>query len=343
MKGQDKHNNDNSRGVTGRNSWDDPDYDLLLSGEDSVLFGKMSEYMKGFLDIEDVKNDPAYSDTNDIVKEMISDYQKNIIRNKDNEKFIRESFAEETSEEKLKNEINKIKYEISHNNLNYISSEWIKEWNEKKQKNGGRDSKTEEIREFITSSLEQEENKSEMRSDDRKNRVLSKSLITGYISLAAAAIIGAVFLIRSLLPSYNPQKIFSKYYEPLYAVSAVTRSLSTGENESFTKAIESYKSGDYQTAATGFSEAMLNETTSLSALFFLGITQVALENYDKAIDQLDRVANQQGEYAKEARWYLGLACIKAGNKVKASECFELLVRSPGFYRERSEKILRRLK
>ncbi len=69
--------------------------------------------MKGLSDIEDVKSDPAYSVTNDEVKVMISDYQKNTILNKDNEKFIRDSLDEETPEEKLKNEISQIKDEIS--------------------------------------------------------------------------------------------------------------------------------------------------------------------------------------------------------------------------------------
>ena len=343
MKGQDKYSNDNSREVTGRNSWDDPDYDMLLSAEDSSLFGKISEYMKGLIDIEDVKSDPAYSVTNDTVKVMISDYQKNIARNEDNEKFIRDGFAEEASEEKLRDEISQIKHEISHSNLDDISSEWIKEWHEKRNGNSGRDAKTKEIRNFITSSLDLEESRSGIRPDDIKKRGLSKSLITSFIPLAAALIIGAVFLIRSLLPSHDPQEIFSKYYEPFYAVSSVTRSTGTGESESFAKAIEAYKSGDYYAAATGFSEAMFHETTSFSAGFFLGITEIELENPGKAIDLLGVVANRQGEYAKEATWYLGLAYIKAGNKVKASECFELLTESPGFYSDRSEKILRLLR
>jgi hypothetical protein len=88
---------------------------------------------------------------------------------------------------------------------------------------------------------------------------------------------------------------------------------------------------------------MLYETTSLPARFFLGITEIELENLDKSIELLGEVAAQRGEYAKEATWYLGLDYIKSGNKIKASECFELLARSPGFYADRSEKILRRLK
>jgi TolA-binding protein len=316
---------------------------MLLAPEDSALFGKISECMKGLFDVEDVKSDPDYTSATDTAVMMIAGYRANIARNKDNEKFIRDSFAEEASAEKLRNEISQIKHEISHNNLDDISSEWIKEWHEKRQRNINKDAKTEEIRDFITGSLNQEESRAEIRSDGRKRRRSSKSLITWCTSLAAAAIIGAVFLIRSLLPSGNTQKLFSKYYEPFNAVSDITRGISSGGSISFNRAIENYKSGDYLAAETGFSKAILNETLSFSASFFLGITEIQLGNYPGAIDLLGGVASRQGEYTKEARWYLGLAYLKSGNRLKASECFELLARSPGFYKERSEKILRHLR
>jgi TolA-binding protein len=325
------------------NSWDDPGFEMLLSPGDSALFGRISDFMIGLSDIDDVKSDISYSIINDEVKVMISDYQKNSVRNKDNEKFIRDSFAVEALEEKLDIEVSQIKDEISRSNLNDISSEWVKEWHEKRQKNNNKDGKTEEIRNFVTGSLNQEEISTEIQSDDRKLKGLSKSLITRYTSMAAAAIVGAVLLLTSLLPSDDPQKIFNKYYEPFNAVSSITRSTGTDESGNFSNAIGSYESGDYQVAAAGFSEAMLNGTVSSSAGFFLGISEIELENYNKAIELLSGIIKQKSEFNKEATWYLGLVYIKSGNKVKASECFELLARSPGFYSARSEKILRLLR
>jgi TolA-binding protein len=343
MNGQDKHNNHNSREVTGRNSWDDPDYDLFLSDEDSALFGKINEYMKGSSDIEDVKSDPAYTSATDTAVMMIAGYQENNARNKDNERFINDSLAEKTTDEKLSDEINQIKHEIRNSNLNDISSEWVKEWHEKREENKSRDPKAEEIREFITGSFDSDEVITGKGHKGNRRSALSRSLIIRYSSLAAAAVIGAVFLIRALLISGDTQKLFSKYYEPFNAVSDVTRGTGSVGSISFNRAIENYKYSDYLAAETGFSEAMLNETTSLSASFFLGITEIQLGNYPGAIDLLGGVASRQGEYTKEARWYLGLAYLKSGNKLKASECFELLARSPGFYTDRSEKILRRLR
>jgi TolA-binding protein len=273
---------------------------------------------------------------------MISDYQENAVHNKNNEKFIIDSLADEPPEEKFINQVSEIKDEIRRNNLNDISSEWVKEWNEKKQMNGNKDAKTEEIRNFIAGALK-EGISSDKQTFERNRKLFGSSQATRYTSLAAAAVIAAVLLIRSLIPSDDPQKIFSKYYEPFNAVSSITRSAGTGESESFSRAIISYKSGEYQVAAAGFTNAMSGGTESNSAIFYLGVTELQLGNYDSAIKLLNEVANQKNTYAKEATWYLGLAYLQSGNQIKASECFEILARSPGFYSRRSEKILRLLR
>lgn len=317
--------------------------DLNLNSDDSALFGKISEYIKGRLDIEDVRNDPALPGTEEAVKEMIMDYNKNISGNKDNEKFIRDIFAERASEEKITYEISHIKQEIGNSKLNEISAEWVKEWHGKRQRNGGRDPITDEIKNFITSSLNSEESAPAKSLNDGRKKGLSRFLFARYVSLSAAALIGVFILVRTLLPSYNPEKLFNSYYEPFSVISSVTRGTTANEPDSYQAAVESYKTGDYQTAASGFSDAILKDSSVLAPRFLMGLTQLALENYDQAIDHLSLIADRSGEYRKEAGWYLGLACLKTGDKAKAAECFELLAQSPGFYSGRSEKILRRLK
>jgi len=344
MKQQGKYNSENSGVMHGRGSGNDPDDDLQLTAGDSALLEEINSYFKGYFDIKDALSDPAYSKTVDITKLMISEYQNSALHDKHVEEFIRGSMTMNASEEKTLAEIDLIKQEIKDNNLNDISAGWVREWTGRKQKAGSRDKKTEEIREFIKGSFKPEEKMTvNNRGIMRKKSGSGKISIISYISLAAAAIIGSVFIIRSLLPFYNPDKIFSKYYEPYSAVSSVTRSPGAAENNIFTAALESYRKGNYQAAADGFSGVMLNEEATDSPRFFLGITQIALNDFNTAVSLLEAAAAGQGEFAKEATWYLGLVFLKTGNKAKASECFEMLARTPGFYRDRSVKILRRLK
>ncbi len=109
----------------------------------------------------------------------------------------------------------------------------LKRGRKKETKATGKDPKAEEIREFITGSLSGEEPISGEWPQGKKLNISGKSLIIRYSLLAAAVVIGAVFLIRSLITTGDPQKLFTRYYEPFNSVSAVTRGTGTDGNLDF--------------------------------------------------------------------------------------------------------------
>ena len=318
--------------------------DLMITREDSELFETIGDYMKGRSDLEDVQNDPSLSDTMESVTAMMSDY--NINRKSEinkNEKFIREIFSGEAKDDKLKNEINIIKQDIEENKLNEITADWVREWHERKQKMGVINARTEEITDFVVTAI----NSSGEDTAESASEVIKKSsrrtTFVRYSSFAAAALIGAFILIRTLLPSADPGKIFNSYYKPFEAISPVTRGVNTNNPDSYSSAIRSYKTGNYTEAAILFAGVSAEDPSYSSSHFFMGLSHLALNNYNQAIALLSERSVISGEYGKEARWYLGLAYLKTSDKKKASECFEYLSASDGFYRERSEKILRLLK
>jgi len=323
-----------------RNGFED---DLPLNGDDSALFEKIGYYMNGLLDMYELKHDPALSTTMDNVNEMIFNYKKKISGNKENENFIKEIFSTIETENNLNNEIKYIKQEINEKNLNLVTSEWVKEWHAKKQKMGTIDPKSEEIRNFITEAINSHEAEQVKIIGEGNKNNFRQSLFVKYISLSAAALIGAFILIRTLLPSSNPENLFNSYYKPFDAISPVTRSMNNNATDDYTSAVSSYKTGNYQVAAAEFAGVVEKDPSLESARFFLALSQIALENYSQSVNLLSAIANSHGEYGKEARWYLGLSYLKTGNRQKASECFEFLAKSDGFYKDRSEKILRRLK
>jgi tetratricopeptide (TPR) repeat protein len=323
-----------------RNDFED---DLISDSCDSALFETIGDYMKGRLDLEDVKNDPGLSHARETAKDMILNYNRNKTGNNENENFIRDIFSDNDSDKDLRDEINFIKQEIDENKLNDITAEWVKEWHEKKQKIGVADRKSKEIQDFITDTINSRESEEVKVVNDGHRKRSGKNIFVRYTTLSAAALLGAFLLIRTLLPSSNPEKLFISYYKPFDAVSPVTRSLNNNETSIYSTAIISYKNGNYQEAATGFSETLREDPMAVSPKFLLGISELALNNYDQAINLLEEVANGSGEYVKESKWYLGLAYLKTDNRKKAAECFDFLSRSDGFYRERSERILRRIK
>lgn len=340
MSRQSGHIYDNFETDTRNNNW--PDDNKLFRPEDSRLFEMISEYMKGRLDLEDVKNDPDLADLENNAKEMIKDYHSKNKRDKADETFIREAIVGNERDESINEEIRKIKQEIEENKLDGITAEWVKEWHEKRMGSAGRETHAEEIRGFIKSSLKNERIEPEIDITREKKRGLSRTLLR-YTSVSAAAIIILVILVRTLLPSYNPEKLFDTYYEPLNAISPVTRNSNTNLSNSYFSAIDMYKLGDYQGATIGFSEAIEKDNSAIEPRFFMGITELALGNYNQAINMLSDVINSSGGFSKEAEWYLGLAYLKTGEKEKALVCFELLTKTPSSYRERAEKIVRHLK
>jgi tetratricopeptide (TPR) repeat protein len=298
--------------------------------------------MKGRSDLEDVRNDTAFSETMASVSLMMSEIDaKN--GSEGNVDFIREALASKATEEELKIEVGLIKKEAEENKLNEITAEWVREWHERKQKAVSGNAETENITDFVTAALNSSDRGQSEPVSEVSIKRSSRTAFVKYFSFAAAAIAGVFILIRTLLPSSDPGEIFSSYYKPFEAISTITRGLNTNEPDNYSAAIKSYMEGDYPAATAGFEGVSENDPSYASSRFYAGLSQLALGNYNKAIPLLSDNLAMSGEYGKEARWYLGLAYLKASDKEKASECFRFLSSSDGFYRERSAKILRRLK
>jgi TolA-binding protein len=299
--------------------------------------------MRGRIDLEEVANDPVLKEIESDVKKMISDYHDVGSKHKDNERYIKDNLLKAELERKIPEEIRNIKFEIHRSDVNDLTAEWVKEWHLRKRKEVLGDPKKEEIRNFIANSLEMEEKESELKPAPEKAKNSGRSSLIRYISLSAAAVIAVLLIIRTLLPSSDPEKLFGSYYKPFNIISSVTRGATADESFSYSAAVENYRNGNYQTAAAGFSVMLQNDPTSIAPRFFMGITQLALGNYGEAINMLNGINDSSGDYRKEASWYLGLAYLKTGEKERAIKCFDFLSQSSGYYSEWSAEILHRLK
>ncbi|MFH0841899.1 MAG: tetratricopeptide repeat protein [Bacteroidota bacterium] len=300
--------------------------ELLVREEDYDLFRRISDYFRGESDIEEAVNDPGFAETCRVADEMISGYISSGVK-PENRTFILES---------TDSEMKGIREEIHRNNLDEISSKWVEEW-ETKNKNGSK-----EIREFITNSVGETENQSEKPPYSEK-RVSLWPLFLRYALSAAAMIAGIIFVVSVLVQSDDPGRMYDKFYEPLSAISPVTRAGSINGSNKFADVVTLYNKGEYNAAAAGFSEIISSDPSLVTPRFYLGMSHLALGNYGQAAVLLEEVAGRDGEYTKEARWYLGLIYMKEGNEAKARESLEFLTLSEGYYSERSERILRRLR
>ena len=310
--------------------------------QDYLLYMEVNEYMRGKADLEEVKNDLALHDLDELIKETISEYHQDPDKYEETEKFVKESLNERNAGRKLKDEINEIKLEIDELNINKITKAWVKEWKGKGKTNLKQDPDTEKIREYINQSIENDALLPKMEVIHKRTVEITSATKIRLIGLAAAALIAGFLIFRSLVPDESPSTLYSAFYKPMSAISPVTRGNST-LLEQYGLAIDMYNQKKYDVAASMFNEVIRKDESFIAAYFFLGITQMELDNYSEAISNLVFVLSHPQEFTKEAQWYLGLAYLKIGEKKKATLYFEILAGSNGFYQDHSKKILRKLR
>jgi TolA-binding protein len=202
------------------------------------------------------------------------------------------------------------------------------------------DPEEKDIRRFIEDSIKTSDGET---GKNNKVRSVYRSAYFKWISLSAAAVLGIFFLLKTLFISADPERLYKQYYEPYKVSSVTTRAGESKTDESFAMAIGYFKAGDYQAADKEFSGILLGDSTKINALFFKGITELAVGNFSRAADMLKKYCLKSGDYIVEARWYLGLSYLGMGDTEKASGCFKTLSSSPGFYNSRASALLRRLK
>ncbi len=292
--------------------------------------------------MEEVINDPSLPDVDKMTKRMIQDHGAKGEYQSDVERFITSSLNGKKEKRTVTTEIEQINSEIKAGGIDELTRDMVTKWQVNKRMDGGENEKSREIRDFIKSSLESGEKIPEDSSLPEASIRTDRFTITKLISLTAAAAVGLFIMFKILLPSSDPDSIYNRYYEPFNIISPVTRGNTGGDVIDISSSIESYKLGNYESAAIGFSDAIFKDPSGVSSHFYLGITYLALGNFKQAVQELSVVAGGKSEYTAEAKWYLGLAFLKTGASEKASLCFKSLYQTSGFYKKRAEKILRRL-
>lgn len=292
--------------------------------ENYELFINIKNSMRGRFDLEEVKNDPELPKANLLANQIILEYKNSSSKNEKNRDFISTSL--------LANESISDFQSSSNPELNEMTKQWVEEWNSKDLSN---DIKTKERRNFINAALEESE---QQNSPESK----LKSFSIRIIGFAAAALITLLLIIKSLVPSSEPNSLFQEYYKPLNAFTSTTRG-SEKQIDSFSNAVEKYNQGEYQQASVMFSELISIDQNTIKYKFFSGITHLQLGNYQLAIDQLNQVLSSNDEFTKDAQWYLGLAYLKIGKTDKAVSQFKKLSETKGYYQKLAQDLLERIK
>lgn len=314
---------------------------------DALLFGRISEFFKGEADIADVENDPNLSEIEGIATEIINNFRNKVPDNQVRN-FVQDNLSDQIDNLQVNRELREVLQEISDNDVNSITSEWVREWHNKHQvSEKGELKANDEIREFIKKSLEPAEAettsvKASESSDIKTHKRFST--LARYSILAVAAVIAVFFTMRIFIWQTDANRIFKDFYSPYPVLSDVTRNgtdPSAVINEN--KLAELYRNGNYSGVINANGSSEIPAVEDISANFWTGLSYLHLKDFDQAIVFLSPVADSSADISKDASWYLGLAYIMKGDKANAIRYLETLSGTRGYYQKPSLKLLRRLK
>ncbi|HUH74387.1 MAG TPA: hypothetical protein VLZ75_08250 [Chitinophagales bacterium] len=155
----------------------------------------------------------------------------------------------------------------------------------------------------------------------------------------AASFIGIVLIsIFSIYyySSTDSSNLYAEYFQP-YPNEVVP--LVRGQVESSTelKAFNAYELENYELSANLFENIKEDY-----ALLYAGISNLELNQNQKAITQLQTLSLQNGKYQEPAEWYLALAYLKNKENKKAKGILKLIVQNHQQFSEQASELLERL-
>ena len=169
--------------------------------------------------------------------------------------------------------------------------------------------------------------------------ISKKSTLSKWIMYAAAAcvlVVASMFLFEM---QSSPQRLASQYINSMDLSQTMDAS-----HDSLQLGIAAYKNKDY-TKALGYFEGVTKQDTANSdAKKYTGLTYIQLNNYDKAIEQFEALANMQGLYYNPGDFLKAVALLKrnkSGDEATAKMLLQKVVSENESENETAEEWLKK--
>lgn len=173
-----------------------------------------------------------------------------------------------------------------------------------------------------------------------RKKTIQRPLIT-WLALAASLL--TVMLLGYLfLPDTSPEAMYVTYYQPYpNLINPAQRSAEIQEETVLERAMRAYDSQQYIQALALFEQG--DAFSNPGYTFYYGVSYLGINQPEKAIPLLERVANEQDSlFCNPARWYLALAHLKANNTTAALPYLKQLASTEGDYVREAKELLEEL-
>ncbi|MDX2430318.1 MAG: tetratricopeptide repeat protein [Bacteroides sp.] len=182
--------------------------------------------------------------------------------------------------------------------------------------------------------------KQQLRDEDqRMNRSIGIRRLRYLSGIAAVVMIGLISFIFINRISPDPLKLYAEYYQPYPNINKPLTRLEDKSDDPYFL----YETGKYRDAITGFKTLLEANPDDEAALFYTGIIQMELQDFEQAAVQFEQLlAQQPGTYSRPALWYISLSYLQLEQTEKAIEFLRELADEEDLYSRNSGKILEKL-
>jgi tetratricopeptide (TPR) repeat protein len=187
----------------------------------------------------------------------------------------------------------------------------------------------------------------EISSSKSKNNTLNnrKTIMVffGKKFLLAASLLLLVILSSILIYTAKPSSdnLYAQYYSR-YDACYITRGNS--ETDALVLAIQLYDKKQYSDAISHFNKILKTDTKNTAAYFFIGISYMEVNSYEKAIESLNIViAQKDTAFLEHAEWYLALCYLKTNKVNLAKNILNQIAVSDNYYHSQAIELTRKLK
>lgn len=157
------------------------------------------------------------------------------------------------------------------------------------------------------------------------------------------AIAASFVLFIGLFFLNNNQNLYMNYNSWDNLPSLIERGVD--QNKTLQDAEVAFVNKDYTAANTLYNTHILNSnTTNTNVYLYYGITQLELNQNDKALDTFDKIINSNALDSSKGFWYKTLVYLKAEDKLNAIKQLEIIVSNTENYNyNEAKKLLEKLK
>ncbi len=163
------------------------------------------------------------------------------------------------------------------------------------------------------------------------------------LSTVAASLILLLGITGLLSRQSSQEDVYQKFYDK-YEATGIVRSANLTANQTLTEALQKFENQDYNAAIDLFSEVINRDQNNMVGHFYTGVSLQETGKYQNAIKEYETViVDKDNLFTEQAEWYIGLCYLQTNENKKAYKQFKKIAKNEGFYQQKAQSILGKIK